>query len=286
MYKPKINGNITMKYSKLFTYDVGLAYDQLLGLNDTFRVNAMVLPKDMYFNISHKINFPKLELTNQYRFSRNKLTEDVTKYGNEISLDLKSFNIDNKFTIAFDRQNIRKTTNITNNIFYEYELSAQYKKLIKLNKQYINLVYSPKVGINLADIRQYKKKDVILNSSIDLNLMSRYYDMDVNLSLAKNLSSDLMYDRYKKSLNIYGFEKIPLTINDTNNLMYMNNKIKYPTKIGNIFAELAIGTNFKTVSYGTSLGMELSYKKLGFNLKSSIDNEKRRAASLKLSLQF
>lgn len=240
----------------------------------------------IYFNISHKINFPKLELTNQYRFSRNKLTEDVTKYGNEISLYLKSFNIDNKFTIAFDRQNIRKTTNITNNIFYEYELSAQYKKLIKLNKQYINLVYSPKVGINLADIRQYKKKDVILNSSIDLNLMSRYYDMDVNLSLAKNLSSDLMYDRYKKSLNIYGFEKIPLTINDTNNLMYMNNKIKYPTKIGNIFTELAIGTNFKTVSYGTSLGMELSYKKLGFNLKYSIDNEKRRAASLKLSLQF
>lgn len=107
-------------------------------------------------------------------------------------------------------QNIRTQTNVTRNVFYEYELGYEYSRLFNLNKQYLNLMIIPKVGLNLVDVKNYNKKDFVLNSSLDMYLFTKYYDMEFDLFL---ISSEI-YSRYKKSLNLNGFDKIPLTIDE------------------------------------------------------------------------
>lgn len=63
IFKPNYDGDITLKIFKIFTYNIGLKYDQLLGLNDSFKLNTMILPKDMYLDLKHKINFVDYDLT-------------------------------------------------------------------------------------------------------------------------------------------------------------------------------------------------------------------------------
>lgn len=276
-FKRKINGSFQLNYSKMLTYNLSLKYDQLTGLNDYLQINTMLLAKDRYINLAYKLNHPKFDILTQYKFNMSIPNNDVRKYTNEFSLQL----MNNRFSIVSDKQNIRDI-NVTDNMFYEYEYTNQYIK--NFNK--FNIVLSPAFSFNIANIKNYNKKEYILTQSLDIDLLSKFYDMKLAMFYYKNLSSNILYDKYSKSMNIYGFDKVPLNIDNTDKLIYMNNKVKYPFSFGYVFSELAIGTDFNNIVYGTSIGVSMKYKNYDMNLKYCIDKNKLSSVNLKLAVQF
>ncbi|ACA30805.1 hypothetical protein [Histophilus somni] len=301
-FKPAIYPKISADYSKGinsdsyrgFKYVVGFGFEQLIGMNDELNVNFSLLSDYRNMSLKYKIPIRNNEATIQYQYTKDILNEDVETIEREILLnvntDINNIDLNNSITINNKRFNVRKNTNITNNWFYEFETSLVYTKLLNLSGYYVQLMLKPKIGINIADIRAYKKKDYVITSGIDFNLYSKYYDLITNVIYNKNMSSDSVYDRYTRKLNIYGIDNIPLSIAKTDKLIVMNNKMKYPMTINKInvipYIDVALGSNFKEYSTGMSIGSKFKYKQTSINLEYSRSNKGNSVLNLNLGFEF
>ncbi len=308
-YQFKLHPQFELEFSKdlnskneYHTVDLGLEFEQILGFNDSFRINVSPQTKSKYYKLNYTL--PVRNLTLGLNYQKHKNTDGKFYTGRKETMGLstnltlyESPRIKLSHLSSAERERKKqyiKNTLIIKDYLYKYQTGLNLRSYILYDKNIFTLNINPNIAYNSKKHKSplLVQDDVsCIKSDVSAGFYSKYYTLNAFLAYSKSKKGGEIFDNdCKYSNSIREFDEIPVNYNSAH-VYHANNTFKFPIKFkqGSISPFVEFATYKDMVEdesgIGAGLGMILTTKYLNLGAKYG-QSKKDKAFSLKFNLYF
>lgn len=279
---------------------IGFYFDQMFGLNDDFTAYLKVQRSKKLINFNYSLPIHENILNLSYTLSEENFNKKYSGYqinhsgrikltNSNLKINREIINLYNDFNINYNEQKILDTR-VSQLLYLDNKIGLSYSKLIPAKYPiYVYLDAGLKLG-SVYEIMHNSKSEYLLTPSLDFNLNSKYYALNLSLSGVKSLTNKV-YDRYYLSNTVSSIDDYVLELPNSNVMAILNNTLKYPisTKSGFSFTpslDIAMGITDKNYSIGAGFSVDFNYKNFNMKARYSINNINKKVLNMQINLDI
>lgn len=281
---------------------IGFYFDQMLGLNDDFTAYLKVQRSKKVINFNYSLPIHENILNLSYTLSEENFNKKYSGYqinhsgrikltNSNLKISREIINLYNDFNINYNEQKILDTK-INQLLYLDNKIGLSYSKIIPIKYPiYVYLDAGVKVG-SVYDIMHNTKSEYLLTPSLDFNLNSKYYALNLSLAGVKSLTNkDIVYSRYYLSNTVSSIDDYVLELPSSNIMAILNNTLKYPISTKNGFSftpslDIAMGITDKNYSIGAGFSVNFNYKNFNMKARYSINNINKKVLNMQINLDI